>query len=114
MLDRKDEWYQDECDKLKPKIESLQSDNPLWSIVICAYNEEKYLLPTLNSISNIITDLPIEILVVNNCSTDRTRKILSQSGVKVVDENKKGISYARNCWLENAVWKIIFQTDADT
>lgn len=58
--------------------------------------------------------MPLEIIVVNNCSTDRTREILLQSWVKVIDENTKWISYARNCWLENANWKIIFQTDADT
>lgn len=36
---KSDEYYQDECDKIKPKIELLQSEKPLWSVVICAYNE---------------------------------------------------------------------------
>lgn len=109
-----DEVLQDECSLISCKIKKLQSDNPLWSIVFCAYNEENYLLPTLESIAEIKTGLPIEIIAVNNASTDRTMEILEQSWVVVIDEKIKWISFARNAWLKGAKWEIIFQTDADT
>ena len=110
----KDESLQDECTWLSCKIKELQSDKPHWSIVFCAYNEEDYLIPTIKSISAISTTLPIEIIAVNNASTDRTREILEQCWVKVIDEKQKWLSYARNAWLEAAEWELIFQTDADT
>jgi glycosyltransferase involved in cell wall biosynthesis len=41
---------------------------PLISIVIPAFNEEKNILSTLRSLSEISTTYPVEILVVNNNS----------------------------------------------
>jgi glycosyltransferase involved in cell wall biosynthesis len=110
----KEESLQDKCTSLSYKINKLQSENPVWSIVFCAYNEESFLLPTIKSIAEINTILPIEIVAVNNASTDRTREILDQCWIKVIDEKKKWLSYARNAWLEASKWAIIFQTDADT
>jgi len=109
-----DEFLQDRCTMLKPAIQSLQNYKPAWSVIFCAHNEEKYLLPTIESISKIKTSLSIEIIAVNNASSDRTREILEQSWIRVIDEKIKWISYARNAWLEAARWEIIFQTDADT
>ncbi|MCK9272212.1 glycosyltransferase family 2 protein [Candidatus Gracilibacteria bacterium] len=109
-----DEVLQDKCTGISCKIKKIQNENPIGSVVFCAYNEENYLLPTLDSFTKIQTNLPIEIIAVNNNSTDRTKEILEQSGIKVINENKKGISYARNTGLNEARGEIIFQTDADT
>lgn len=109
-----DEELQDKCTWISCEIKKLQSNNPVWSIIFCAYNEENYLLPTLESFTKLQTNLPIEIIAVNNASTDRTKEILEQSWIIVVNEKRKWISYARNTWLFNAKWEIIFQTDADT
>ncbi|EKE29707.1 MAG: cell wall biogenesis glycosyltransferase [uncultured bacterium (gcode 4)] len=96
------------------RIKQIQSDDPVWTLVFCAHNEEDYLPATIDSISKISTSLPIEIIAINNASTDRTREILALSWIKVFDEEEKGISYARDMSLKVAKGDIIFQTDADT
>nr|MDD3719728.1 glycosyltransferase family A protein [Candidatus Gracilibacteria bacterium] len=103
-----------DASSIKDRILGLQSAKPEGSVVICAYNEEKYLLSCLDSISRLETELPLEIIAINNASQDRTVEILESIGVHVFDEPRKGISFARRKSVEVARGKIIFQTDADT
>ena len=109
-----EELLQNECSNIRNNIKNLQSKSPVASIVFCSYNEQDFLIPTLKSISKIDTKLPIEIIAVNNASTDRTREILEECWIIVIDEKIKWISYARNAWLNWARWDIILQTDSDT
>ena len=87
------------------------------SFVIPAYNEENNLKLCLDSIiveiahKNIVS----EIIVVNNASTDQTRNIAqSFKQVKVVDEPRKGISYARQAGFKVATGDLVANLDADT
>ena len=52
-------------------------NNPLISIIVPVYNGETYLARCLDSLLDQ-TYAPIEILVVNDGSQDRTAEILSQ------------------------------------
>ncbi len=69
---------------------------PLISAIICTHNRDKYLGAAIDSLMNQdIKD--IEIVVVDNASTDRTREIVeSKQGVKYVYEPTIGLSVARN------------------
>lgn len=89
--------------------------NPTVSLVICAYNEEKYIGACLDyAIKNGKRNL-CEIIVVDNASTDRTEEIASaRKGVRVVREEKKGLTRARQRGYEEAKGDIIAFTDADT
>ncbi len=63
------------------------------SFVVPAYNEEAYLPACLESILAQTRELgdDVEIIVVNNASTDRTREVaLGYPGVRVVDEPPRG------------------------
>lgn len=51
--------------------------------IIPAYNEERFIGKVLNDIKN--TNLPADILVVNDGSTDNTSGIARQAGVAVLD-----------------------------
>ena len=87
------------------------------SFVIPAYNEEKFIGKCPDSIFKEITSkvYDIEIIVVNNASTDRTREVVqSFAGVKVVDEPKKGLSFARQAGFLAATGDLIANIDADT
>ena len=87
-------------------------------IQIPCYNEEKTLKETLDSIPKSIDGIDeIEILVVNDGSTDKTEEIALNWGAKVVSHNKNsglaaafktGIAY---CLKNNA--DIIVNTDGD-
>jgi len=84
------------------------------SVVIPAYNEEKYLGACLKSVL-VQTDLPDEIIVVNNNSTDNTVKIASSfPEVTLLHETKQGITPTRNKGFNAATGDIIVRTDADT
>lgn len=84
------------------------------SIVIPAYNEEKFLPRTLTSLQKQTFKLPYEIIVVDNGSTDNTAKIAKKYGAQVIFEPRRGTSYACNTGFLHAKGKIIARTDADT
>lgn len=84
------------------------------SVVIPAYNEEKYLAACLKSIL-AQTEKPHEIIVVNNNSTDTTALIAASfPEVTVINEKKQGITPTRNKGFDSAKGDIIARTDADT
>jgi glycosyltransferase involved in cell wall biosynthesis len=87
------------------------------SFVIPAYNEEHYLPGCLESILAQTRDLPegeAEIIVVNNASTDNTKQVaLSYPGVRVVDEPRKGLTYARQAGFMASTGALIANVDSD-
>ena len=87
------------------------------SFVIPAYNEEDLIGQCLDSILKQTAGRPddIEIIVVNNASTDRTRAVASSfPGVIVVDEPQKGIVHARRAGFLASSSDLIANIDADT
>lgn len=84
------------------------------SLVVPAYNEEKYIGACLESVVKNGGEL-YEIVVVNNVSTDRTSEIAGGfSRVRVVNESEKGITRARQRGAEETSGDIIAFIDADT
>jgi glycosyltransferase involved in cell wall biosynthesis len=87
------------------------------SFVVPAYNEEAYLPACLQSILGQTAEYPgqTEIIVVNNASTDRTREVaLSFPGVTVVDEPRKGLTFARQAGFAASSGELIANVDADS
>ena len=84
------------------------------SLVIPAYNEQRHLKACLEAIK-IQTQMPLEVIVVDNNSTDTTAKIARQYDfVTVVSELKQGIVYARDTGFNSARGEVIGRIDADT
>ena len=87
------------------------------SIVVPAYNEEAYLPDCLESILIQTRDLaePAEIIVVNNASTDRTPEVaLGYPGVRVVDEPRKGLTFARQAGYAASTGDLVANVDSDS
>ncbi len=87
------------------------------SFVIPAYNEEKNIAKCLDSIMREKTgkNFDVEIIVVNNASTDKTGEAASSfPGVKVVFEPQKGILWARRAGFLASTGDLIANVDADT
>lgn len=101
-------------DEIKGKLAYLQSQDPLVSVVVIAYNEEKRLAACLWSLSELKTKYPIEILGVNNNSTDRTEQVYQRLGLPYYNETRQSPGYARQCGLDNSKGKYHFCIDADT
>ena len=101
-------------DEIKGKLAQKQSDKPLVSVVVIAYNEEKRLTACLWSLSELKTQYPIEILGVNNNSKDRTEEVYQRLGLPYFNEQKQSPGFARKCGLDHAKGKYHFCIDADT
>jgi glycosyltransferase involved in cell wall biosynthesis len=93
-------------------------NNILISCIIPAYNIEKYIARCLESvISQSLTNL--EIIVINDCSTDGTLEIINEYALKdtrikvITNEKNSGLSYSRNIGLENASGQYIHFLDGD-
>ncbi len=89
------------------------------SFVIPAYNEEERVGHCVESVQKEIVrsglEKDVEVIVVNNASTDRTREIASRfSGVQVVDESHKGLTFARQAGYTVSSGELIANVDADT
>jgi glycosyltransferase involved in cell wall biosynthesis len=86
-----------------------------FSVVIPAYNEERYLPRCLESLrAQNYPAKEFEIIVVDNASTDATPDIARRFGARVVYESAKGIAHARQRGFEAAQGEFIANTDADT
>lgn len=87
------------------------------SVVIPAYNEEELIGDCLNSILHEIEgkNYDMEIIVVNNASTDKTREIIASfPKIKLVDEMKKGLVRARRAGYQASRGELVANIDADT
>jgi glycosyltransferase involved in cell wall biosynthesis len=88
------------------------------SIVIPAFNEEKSIGKTLDSLVEQKTQQKFEVILVNNNSTDNTvseaKKFDKKLILRVIDEHKKGRGTARATGHNYAKGDIIISTDADT
>lgn len=104
----------DTITKISTLIKEKQSNEPLASIVLIAHNEEKRILSCLWSLANNSLDFPIELLVVNNNSSDQTEELLKQLQIPYYNETQKGPGYARQCGLNHAKGKYYLCIDADT
>lgn len=83
------------------------------SVVIPAYNEEKFIGNCLESLMKQ-TVAPDEIIVVDNLSEDRTAAIAKAYNARVVVAKTRGMAHARNFGFNAARYEIIARCDADT
>lgn len=86
------------------------------SFIVPAHNEERYLGTTLASIHAAARelDLPYEIVVANDASTDGTVAIAEQGGARVVTVNHRKISATRNSGARASAGDRLMFVDADT
>lgn len=90
------------------------------SIVIPAYNEEKYIGNCLFSLlkSEQNTDIDYEVILVDNNSTDKTLKLAQKfatgMGLRIIKETKQGRGVARARGFKEAKGEVVLSADADT
>lgn len=87
------------------------------SVIIPVYNVEDYLTECLDSVINQTFD-DIEIICVDDGSTDNSSEILKKyeendKRLRIITQENKGLSGARNTGLENANGKYIYFLDSD-
>lgn len=102
-------------DKRKTHFEPLYF--PSLTILIAAYNEEKYIKKTLLSINKQIYPADIQVILIDDGSSDKTIEIAKNIPLKnfsILKTSHKGKSYALNSGLVHAQHEYIITVDADT
>lgn len=87
------------------------------SVIIPCYNSEKWIEDAVNSVINQSGNLSIEIIIIDDCSTDKTAEIIKERfGEKVILLNNDvncGPSFSRNKGIKKASGKYIALLDSD-
>jgi len=89
------------------------------SIIIPAYNAERYIERCILSVLNEADkDFSIEIIVVDDGSTDSTVSIVrsieeTNPQIRIIRQENKGVSVARNIGLDAALGEYVYFIDAD-
>lgn len=85
------------------------------SIIVPIYNAEKYLSKCINSLINQ-TKKEIEIILINDGSTDRSEEIINNyrdERIKYFKNENQGIGKTRNFGVEKATGKYLMFVDSD-
>ena len=91
---------------------------PKVSIIVPVYNVERYIVRSMDSLVNQ-TLKDIEIIVVNDGSTDNSKKLIEiyqkkyPNKIKLVDKKNGGLSDARNYGIPHATGEYIAFLDSD-
>lgn len=101
----------------KRMYENEKNENekyPIVSLIVPAYNEEKTIEKTLNAIKNI--DYPnLEVIVVDDGSTDKTAEIVSKfEDFKLIKKKNGGKASALNVGVDHAKGEIVGCVDSDS
>jgi len=90
------------------------------SVIICSHNRSGHLAETLEALRGLSVpkDLDVEAVLIDNASTDDTLDVMhrfTHAGmpVRVVREDKKGLSHARNRAVMEARGQVLLFTDDD-
>jgi glycosyltransferase involved in cell wall biosynthesis len=98
----------------------MSGDTPSISVIIPAFDEERYLPATLRAVENSALVLRLrdrvstEVIVIDNNSTDATAKVARSLGARVLAESVHNIARVRNRGATVALGKVLVFLDADT
>ena len=86
------------------------------SVIIPVYNSEKFLKRCLDSIFNVINSDDVEVVIIDDGSTDKSAKIYesySDKNILTIKTPNRGVSKARNLGLEKSHGDYIMFVDSD-
>jgi glycosyltransferase involved in cell wall biosynthesis len=84
------------------------------TVIVPAYNEQELITDCLDTLLNQTLDHDrYEIVVIDNQSTDLTSQVVSEKGIRVEKESKKGYVHAIRRGIDIAETELIAFTDAD-
>lgn len=93
----------------------MKSNPPKISFIIPAHNEEKTIGRCIDSIAKYAPKDLVEIIVVDNASTDKTAEVCRKfPGVKLIYESEKGSNKARQKGFLEAKGDLLAFIDADS
>ena len=118
--------------KMKTSVESAWCDIPrigaqdgfTFSVIMPAYNAAEYITRAMDSVINQTTPLAIELIVIDDCSTDNTYEIVEDYARKQPPNAKRvitlmrnsknyGVAYSRNAGIAQAKGDYVAFLDSD-
>jgi biofilm PGA synthesis N-glycosyltransferase PgaC len=93
---------------------------PPVTVVVAAWNEERAIVPTLERIAGLAYPGPLEVVLADNNSTDRTAERAQQAAERLgldyrrIFEPTAGKHHALNTALESVTTPVVTTVDADT
>jgi glycosyltransferase involved in cell wall biosynthesis len=95
-----------------------ENPRPHFSLIVPAYNEERYLPRLLDSVDVAARRYArqagaVEVIVADNASTDRTAELARERGCRVVPVALRSIAATRNAGLAAARGELVGVVDAD-
>ena len=96
-----------------------QADDPniIVSVIVPVYNTSAYLTQCLDSLKNQKTEYTYEVIVIDDGSTDQSGEIANKYSqnchFRVIHQNNRGFSGARNAGLDQARGKYVSFVDSD-
>jgi biofilm PGA synthesis N-glycosyltransferase PgaC len=103
-----------------PKGSWQEGQWPPVTVVIAAWNEERTIVPTLERIAGLAYTGPLEVVLADNNSTDRTAECAQQAAERLglvyrrISEPTAGKHHALNTALECVTTPLVATVDADT
>ncbi len=86
-----------------------------YTIIMPVYNAENFLSKNLSFFKNIKRN-DVELLIINDGSTDNSLEIIKSYSIKnctIIDQENHGVSYSRNIGIKKAKGKYISFLDCD-
>ncbi len=111
---KEDEFPQELFEEINQRLDRIQSNEPIVSLVFIAYNEQGNVIRCIDSLSKCETKYPFEIIFVDNNSSDKTAEQLKKLNVRYVFQKIQGCGISRQLGMEHAKGKYILTGDADT
>ena len=94
----------------------IDRTNILLSIVIPIYKVEQYIGKCLNSIYGQIDDLPVEVVLVNDGTPDKSMDVAQKfvnTKTVVISQENQGLSAARNNGMKASHGEYVWFVDSD-
>ena len=93
--------------------------NPEVSVIIPCHNSENTIQRCIDSLTNQATDIPYELIIINDGSTDNTAEVLnsyddtSKCSIKIINTINQGAWAARKIGIELSIGSYIAFLDSD-
>ena len=96
ILNKKlDEFSEEVFAAINQRLKKITTESPVVSIIIAAYNEEANIIRCIDSLSQLKSNYPFEIIIVDNNSSDNTAEVIQKVKGQLHFSKNTGLRYCK-------------------